>query len=135
MNEMVERVARAICRSDPEGPGCVMDEHPDRPPCTDENCRRIAQARAAIEAMRDPPPAIICAVEDMAEERYNAAPLMQRWYGEDVWNAGIDAALGAGQAEPARLNIPPHDMKPEETQAQRESFGRHNVSTGDLRFD
>lgn len=28
-----------------------------------------------------------------------------------------------------------HEMTPEEIQAQRESFGRANVSTGDPRFD
>ena len=28
-----------------------------------------------------------------------------------------------------------HEMTPEEIEAQRQSFGRHNVSTGDPRFD
>jgi hypothetical protein len=45
-----EEVARAICQSD-HGPGvptCVMDDHPERPPCTDKNCRRFEQARAVI---------------------------------------------------------------------------------------
>lgn len=51
------------------------------------------RARKAIEAMRNPPDRIVAAVEQMAEERYRASPEMQRWYGDDVWNAGIDAAL------------------------------------------
>lgn len=51
--------------------------------------------RLVLEVMRNPGPAVIAAVENMAEERYNAAPDMLRWYGEDVWAAGIDAALAA----------------------------------------
>ena len=96
--EMIERVARALAVEDSCDPDFV--DRAGRIQWT----YHVGAARVAIEAMRDPPPAIICAVEDMAEERYNAAPLMQRWYGEDVWNAGIDAALsdsrtGAEQAE------------------------------------
>lgn len=52
-----------------------------------------AAARANLEVLREPGDAVICAVENKAEERYNAAPDMMRWYGEDVWAAGIDAAL------------------------------------------
>lgn len=74
--EMIERVARAISGA----------------PFSSAASRR--KAVAAIAAMRDPGPAVIAAVENKAEERYNAAPDMQRWYGEDVWAAGIDAALG-----------------------------------------
>lgn len=59
----------------------------------------IALARVAIEAMREPGDAVICAVENKAEERYNAAPDMMRWYGEDVWAAGIDAALEKPQTD------------------------------------
>jgi hypothetical protein len=59
----------------------------------------IRKARAAIEAMRQPGDAVICAVENKAEERYNAAPDMMRWYGEDVWAAGIDAALASPPKE------------------------------------
>ena len=46
-------VARAICRSD-DGPGvpsCVMDDHPEREPCNETNCRRFDQADAAIKAI------------------------------------------------------------------------------------
>ena len=41
-------IARAICRSDVTGPTCVMDAHPERPPCSDDNCNRFAQARAVL---------------------------------------------------------------------------------------
>ncbi|WP_336802453.1 hypothetical protein [Kaistia sp. MMO-174] len=50
-------------------------------------------ARAAIEAMRDPTKAVVVAVEQKIAERAAAAPDMLRMYGEDVWDAGIDAAL------------------------------------------
>ena len=33
------------------------------------------------------------------------------------------------------LLVPLHDMTPEEIQAQRESWARANISTGDPRFD
>ncbi|GAC1572631.1 MAG: hypothetical protein NVS3B5_01590 [Sphingomicrobium sp.] len=41
-------IARAICRSDASGPTCVMDDHPERPSCSDDNCCRFAQARAVL---------------------------------------------------------------------------------------
>jgi hypothetical protein len=47
------KLAQAICRSD-DGPGvpsCVMDAHPERDPCDDKNCRRLAQARAVLAAL------------------------------------------------------------------------------------
>ena len=52
-------VARAICRSDhgPGVPSCVMDDHPEREPCNETNCRRFEQARevlAAIASLRSP---------------------------------------------------------------------------------
>jgi len=32
-----------------------MDEHPERGPCTDENCERFAQAHSVLKALRNPP--------------------------------------------------------------------------------
>lgn len=92
MTTMLERVARAIYEGR-NGAGCVPWSR--RPKA--HRAPYLSDARAAIEAMRDPPARIINAVETMAEERYRAAPEMQRWYGDDVWNAGIDAALFEGK--------------------------------------
>lgn len=95
---MVEAVARAICRT-----RCQGEAHPcdlgSNGVCKPGFCldwRLYAEGgSAAIAAMRNPGPTVIAAVENMAEERYNAAPDMLRWYGEDIWAAGIDAALAA----------------------------------------
>jgi len=32
-----------------------MDEHPERPACTDENCERFAQAHSVLRTLRNPP--------------------------------------------------------------------------------
>lgn len=85
MSEISDRVAQAIAQNMPNQDPALYHY----------------AALAAIGAMRDPPPSIIAAVETMAEDRYNACPGMQRWYGEDVWNSGVDAAL-AGE-EPAEV--------------------------------
>lgn len=92
--EMVERVARAMCRAagiDPDFRGEILSATGGKAKWEYE----VPSARAAIEAMREPGEAVIAAVENKAEERYNAAPAMLRWYGEDVWAAGIDAALAS----------------------------------------
>jgi hypothetical protein len=44
------KVAREICRAVTDD--CVMDTDPDRPPCTEKNCRMVHIAKAAIEAAR-----------------------------------------------------------------------------------
>lgn len=120
-NEMVSRVARAIdavqcffrfnnwtsdrvegfpveiCRhgGDGEDEIVVIRRFPTAASGTDALFSVVSEmrARAAIEALRTPTTVVIVAVEQKAEERYRAAPEMLRWYGDDVWNAGIDAAL------------------------------------------
>jgi hypothetical protein len=45
-------IAKAICRvKSPGSPTCVMDEHPDREPCNENNCINYSRALAAIETM------------------------------------------------------------------------------------
>jgi hypothetical protein len=78
MSEMVERIAKAICAGDAW-------------PRQADIARTLA--RAALEAMREPTNAMIAAIENKAEERYQAAPDMQRFYGDDLWRAGIDEAV------------------------------------------
>lgn len=93
MNEMVERVAVAMYRANPEhkrSPFCKAERW------LQEQARDMA--RAAIAAMREPSHDVIVALETEAAERYQAAPDMQRFYGEDIWNAGIDAALAGAPA-------------------------------------
>ncbi len=53
MNELKEKIARAICEADTSGPTCVMAEHPERPPCTNENCNRFAMVEAALRAIEE----------------------------------------------------------------------------------
>lgn len=50
-------IARAICRSDEVGASCVMDDHPERPACSDDNCYRFKQARAVVAALPSTPSA------------------------------------------------------------------------------
>lgn len=50
--------------------------------------------------------------------------------------ANLSKALGRRPTlEELMLLVPMHNMTPEEIQAQRESWARSNVSTGDPRFD
>ena len=50
--------------------------------------------------------------------------------------ADLRKALGREPFLHELLELAPlHTLTPEEVQAQRESFGRHNVSTGDPRID
>lgn len=50
-------IARAICRSDhgPGVPSCMMDDHPEREPCNEKNCRRFEQVDAVIAALSPEP--------------------------------------------------------------------------------
>jgi hypothetical protein len=43
----LRKVAREICRAVTDD--CLMDTDPDRPKCTDDNCRMIPIARRALE--------------------------------------------------------------------------------------
>ena len=80
-NEMVERVARAICREDASVVPSLGDMH-----LHVNNCWRyfVRQARAAIEAMREPTEALQAAG---AHRRENRKPVA------DIWRAMIDEAL------------------------------------------
>lgn len=87
---MITRVARAIYE-DRHGKGCV----PWSRRSSAHKAPYLSDARAAIKAMMEPTDAVIAAVEAEAEERYRAAPEMQRWYGDEVFIAGLRAALEA----------------------------------------
>jgi hypothetical protein len=87
MNEMIERVARAISSHVPgcAGATCVFT------PITECVCGRIA--RAAIAAMREPAAAMAEAgkLAAYAEGAHDCEVAMS-----DVWRAMIDAALEDG---------------------------------------
>ena len=85
MNEMVERVAKAVIQRRMERLGFGFTGKPT------EN--ELDEARAAIAAMREPTQVMIAEIENAAEERFQAAPSFQRFYGDYLWRAGIDAAL------------------------------------------
>lgn len=89
MSEMIERVARAMYRSLDADPRFVgrADLTPEHPGWA-EYCH---QARAAIEAMREPTDAMIESARDYfprVEPRDRYAVI------SDCWRAMIDAALG-----------------------------------------
>lgn len=67
MTPDLERVARAICRRGeevvPGHPSCLMDDHPDRGPCTERNCASVKLARAAVAALKEPSEAMVGAAE------------------------------------------------------------------------
>jgi hypothetical protein len=79
--DMIERVARAICRSrneDPDGPLGLRGPVFNGPYWM----YYVQDARAAIEAMREPTPSMI----DAAYEWTTDSPI-------HIWNDMIDAAL------------------------------------------
>lgn len=77
MSEVVERVARAICRAGICGPKDHLDEQEDR------NWRKFElEARAAIAAMREP-----------TLKMELAAPVNEYAEARECWQAMIDAAL------------------------------------------
>lgn len=80
MSEMIERVARAICRSGICGPREHLDEQENL------NWRKFElEARAAIEAMREPTPDMLYA----GAQTYQGITFS----GVPSWTAMIDAAL------------------------------------------
>ena len=98
MNEMVERVARAICAADGKDPDAdwrdvgpvmlmVAVEHP-------ENWHHyVKQAKSAITAMREPTEAMVGASRDMPgtfDGGFFDAP---EDCVADIWRAMIDAAM------------------------------------------
>lgn len=86
MMSMVERVARAIALDDSEGYDIWAD--------TSQDVRSIylTNARAAIEAMREPTEFMYRAAykeqDDSAIHNYGASPTF-----DDYWSTAIDAAL------------------------------------------
>ena len=79
-DSMIERVARAISDAEQENPG-------------DYNVMRRAQARAAIEAMREPTPAMLAACMTNPPGLVTAESLDDlALIGKD-WAAMIDSAL------------------------------------------
>lgn len=84
MSDMIERVARAICKADGLASCAMDDERAEVDTCTAANCSRFLQARAAIEAMRTPTEAMVRATDSY--DRYRAAI-------EDEWRLMIDRAL------------------------------------------
>jgi hypothetical protein len=128
MSEMVERVARAICRGRGHDPDrCVLGSGSTLPPFS--TCYRrawedeIDAARAAIEAMREPTLEMI-----RAARRYGGSDYARLWVerasrnpdddGADIYVAMIDSALTpspaaasspavADTAAPGRTPSPP----------------------------
>lgn len=93
MREMIERVARAICCPD----GCAGDAGSGRP-CNIAAEDRVAmqQARAAIEAMREPSDEFIAALSDrMHDARFSRSgetfPVARNFV-----RAFVDTALNEG---------------------------------------
>jgi hypothetical protein len=87
MKSMVERVARAICALEYQDPGELTNAIPDGPlyPVW-KDFEKFA--KAAIEAMRNPPHDVLLALsEAMSDDRFDAGMM------EFGWDAAIDAAL------------------------------------------
>lgn len=84
MSEMVERVARAICRSN-----CSPRMSRDHIECQVENAwdMWIPEARAAIEAMRSQ--TLVYLDNGKVVHEMRGAP-------DDIWKTLLDAALGDG---------------------------------------
>jgi hypothetical protein len=85
MAEMIERVARAICAaSGSPDPDEIWNGHPLWEEFSDD-------ARAAIEAMREPTEPMMQAAESEAEAYFGNG--QERLEPEQVWRVMIDAAL------------------------------------------
>jgi hypothetical protein len=85
MSSMIERVARAIWRQS-TGPAHWDDWDLFAPNAWGRR-RTMAQARAAIEAMRDPTEAMTFAAFEFLPGSWEHADISR------AWNAGIDEAL------------------------------------------
>lgn len=99
MSEMIERVARAICRL---GHDEYLSKDPDYiiPAAARTDGKPIAtwrlfegQARAAIEAMREPTRAMIEAVENDTVIQSGLDDCNRHGIPFDAWDLMIDAAL------------------------------------------
>jgi hypothetical protein len=79
---MVERVARALCRIDGNPENATMD---GKPLWQDY----VSEARAAIEAMREPDEVMVEAMQDARNQQAHT----HRDLAVMPWQAGIDATL------------------------------------------
>ena len=86
MNEMVDRLARAIC--DAEACQGLREPFPCDV-CDKGGC--VTLARAAIGAMREPTEAMIDAIADALMDGHDEPTTGDCAL---IWRAGIDAALG-----------------------------------------
>lgn len=48
MSDIIDRVARAICKTNIYDASCVTLTDPERSPCTADNCAAVTAARAAL---------------------------------------------------------------------------------------
>jgi hypothetical protein len=96
MSEMVERVARAICSSTGRDPDSPFRDHHGRPLDFPEWKRWSAEARAAIEAMRETTPEMRQAGVLGAGAHYIIGDPNR------VWGAMIDAALATNSPSDAK---------------------------------
>lgn len=81
MSEMVERVARAICKARFSNGGNADDDGWDDAPEKFKD-EYLAEARAVIEAMREPTNAMMLAAHQLEHPVF-----------DDIWETMIDAAL------------------------------------------
>jgi hypothetical protein len=101
MSEMVERVARAIDPTAWRWLDSIVGREPAHPAEAPTRATQVRQARAAIEAMREPTEAMLRAspvVGTGPDERGNWA--VNTKPAQAVWPAMIDAALGTSPASP-----------------------------------
>ncbi len=94
MNEMVERVARAIqqvSEQDGAAPYDGLDAILGAKAAQQERDRLFAQAHAAIAAMRDPTPAMTAVHKPMGGNQLCDGARDEQ--AAEVWQAMIDAAL------------------------------------------
>jgi hypothetical protein len=80
----IERVARALCRLDGHPENAIMD---GKPLWMDF----VPEARAAIEAMREPSPEILAVLERLLDTQGHHQTL------EESWDMLITAAIGEGE--------------------------------------
>lgn len=89
---MVERVARAICRSVGRDPDAPFRDDRGRELDFPESMRWRAEAVAAIEAMRTLPKDVTDAIYSAGESTFEYDNVGDEFIGK-IWAAGIDAAL------------------------------------------
>lgn len=93
MTDTIERVARAIFDASP--PELGRGPLSSAPALTQRMIR--AQARAALEALREPGPEMVAAAEEFAVRQVDV-------YEKDIWRVMIDAALNGSAHMPPPAN-------------------------------